>query len=91
MSFGTGAGIHILYCGRYLGQAAIPGSDGRCGPNNGPQCQDCKFSTPQKLNRAGYPMKLGSGPGVYILYCGRFLGQAAIPGSDGQCGPTNGP
>jgi hypothetical protein len=24
------------YCGRYLGTTAIPGSDGRCGPNNGP-------------------------------------------------------
>jgi WD40 repeat protein len=29
------------YCGRHLGSAAIPGSDGRCGPNNGPQCQSC--------------------------------------------------
>ena len=24
-----------------LGRHAIPGSDGRCGPNNGPQCSDC--------------------------------------------------
>jgi len=30
------------YCGRNLGQEAIPGSDGQCGPNNGPQCADCK-------------------------------------------------
>ena len=30
--FSTG----MYYCGRYLGVAAIPGSDGRCGPNNGP-------------------------------------------------------
>ena len=29
------------YCGRHLGRAAIPGSDGQCGPNNGPQCQSC--------------------------------------------------
>ena len=26
----------LLYCGRYLGTTAIPWSDGRCGPNNGP-------------------------------------------------------
>jgi hypothetical protein len=30
-----------FYCGRRLGVAAIPGSDGQCGPNNGPQCSDC--------------------------------------------------
>ena len=30
------------YCGRLLGKDAIPGSDGQCGPNNGPQCADCK-------------------------------------------------
>mmetsp|Transcript_87487 Transcript_87487/g.245656 ORF Transcript_87487/g.245656 Transcript_87487/m.245656 type:complete len:403 (-) Transcript_87487:14-1222(-) len=29
------------YCGRRLGRDAIPGSDGRCGPNNGPQCSSC--------------------------------------------------
>ena len=38
---GTGSGARKLYCGRNLGPRAIPGSDGRCGPNNGPQCQDC--------------------------------------------------
>jgi ankyrin repeat protein len=32
---------HRYYCGRRLGRAAIPGSDGQCGPNNGPQCQSC--------------------------------------------------
>ena len=30
-----------LYCGRILGHHAIPGSDGRCGPDNGPQCGSC--------------------------------------------------
>jgi len=29
------------YCGRYLGTEAIPGSDGKCGPNSGPQCSSC--------------------------------------------------
>ena len=31
-----------LYCGRILGQHIIPFSDGQCGPNNGPQCPDCR-------------------------------------------------
>ena len=30
-----------LYCGRTLGADVIPGSDGRCGPNSGPQCPSC--------------------------------------------------
>ena len=51
MALGTGSGANTLYCGRMLGQEAIPGSDGRCGPNNGPQCADCKFtSKSSKLN-----------------------------------------
>ena len=32
----------MLFCGRRLGREAIPGSDGRCGPNSGPQCADCQ-------------------------------------------------
>ena len=42
MKSGTGSGASTLYCGRRLGREAIPGSDGQCGPNNGPQCADCK-------------------------------------------------
>lgn len=30
------------FCGRELGVRAIPGSDGRCGPSNGPQCPSCR-------------------------------------------------
>jgi hypothetical protein len=30
-----------FYCGRALGVEVIPGT-GVCGPNNGPQCSDCK-------------------------------------------------
>jgi hypothetical protein len=41
MRLGTGSGAATLYCGRRLGRALIPGSDGQCGPNNGPQCADC--------------------------------------------------
>ena len=42
MRYGTGSGSSTLYCGRFLGRAAIPFSDGTCGPNNGPQCQSCR-------------------------------------------------
>ena len=29
------------YCGRVLGKAAIPGSNGQCGPKDGKQCASC--------------------------------------------------
>ncbi len=31
---------------RILGEDAIPGSDGQCGPSDGPQCDDCKATAP---------------------------------------------
>lgn len=34
--------MHTMYCGRSLGSGEIPGSDGQCGPTNGPQCADCQ-------------------------------------------------
>jgi hypothetical protein len=43
------------------------------------------------VNRAGVPVRAGSGSAQHVLYCGRCLGVTVIPGSDGQCGPTNGP
>jgi hypothetical protein len=39
---GSGSCAGTLYCGRRLGRDAIPGSDGRCGPDNGPQCASCR-------------------------------------------------
>lgn len=43
VTFGTEQGYaDIFYCGRVLGRDAIPGSDGRCGPNRGPQCTSCE-------------------------------------------------
>ena len=42
----TGISSATQYCGRYLGVDAIPDSDGRCGPNSGPQCADCKSGRP---------------------------------------------
>jgi hypothetical protein len=41
-----------LYCGRVLGRDVIPWSDGQCGPNNGPQCPDCKGLTVQGVATA---------------------------------------
>jgi len=91
---------NIYYCGRYLGRAQIPGSDGHCGPNNGPQCASCRRYQPanQRLvNDEGAPMRFGT-DAMYsgrdcrrVYYCGRYLGRAQIPGSDGHCGPNNGP
>jgi hypothetical protein len=34
---------HMWYCGRYLGMDVMPGSDGHCGPHDGPACPACKF------------------------------------------------
>ena len=51
--------------------------------------QKAALLTDTPLNRAGFAMKLGRAGDRF--YCGRRLGMAAIPGSDGQCGPTNGP
>jgi hypothetical protein len=39
---GTGSGAAKYYCARIIGVERLPGSDGQCGPNNGPQCDECK-------------------------------------------------
>lgn len=36
--FGSASSATLYYCGQLRD---IPGSDGRCGPNNGPQCASC--------------------------------------------------
>ena len=72
-----------LYCGRHLGRGAIPGSDGSCGPDNGPQCQACLGT--KIFNARGHQVQRGRED---KLYCGK---RYVIPGSDGRCGPTNGP
>ena len=33
---------NLFYCSRTLDEAALPGSDGQCGPDGGPQCESCK-------------------------------------------------
>lgn len=32
---------HVFYCGMHVGVHALPGSDGQCGPTNGPHCAAC--------------------------------------------------
>jgi hypothetical protein len=59
-----------LYCGRRLGRQAIPGSDGQCGPTNGPQCDDCKagpvVAAPVPAHIAGaIRVKLSFAPQAY--------------------------
>jgi hypothetical protein len=42
--FSSVTGLH--YCGAHVGRAALPGSDGRCGPRDGPACHSCvRFQT----------------------------------------------
>lgn len=53
------AGIGGYYCGRLLGTAEIPGSDGVCGPNFGPQCASCaRFQKDQESERGVRPKQL---------------------------------
>eukprot|EP00906_Rhabdomonas_costata_P001501 RCo002497 len=78
----------LLYCGRHIGKDRLPGSDGYCGPIKGPQCQDCRVFSIENMNRAGNLMKKGT---TGQLYCGKYIGRDRLPGSDGYCGPTNGP
>ena len=51
--FGGGGVEAVAYCGRRLGPSAIPGSDGRCGPNNGPACADCRALAAPVFARVG--------------------------------------
>ena len=44
-----------------------------------------------QVNRAGVPVRLGTGMGANNYYCGRVLGVKLIPLSDGQCGAYDGP
>lgn len=43
---------HLYYCGRELGKEKIPGSDGKCGPSNGPQCAACQAYQERWSDRA---------------------------------------
>ena len=61
------------YCGQDVGESNLPGSDGHCGPNNGPQCQSClRFqSSPGNVTKG-----TNDGDGFTITECGeeQFVG-----------------
>ena len=50
VSLGEGKYSKTYYCSRVLGPHIIVGSDGQCGPNNGPQCPDCYKSFPSSAS-----------------------------------------
>mmetsp|Transcript_6809 Transcript_6809/g.15771 ORF Transcript_6809/g.15771 Transcript_6809/m.15771 type:complete len:463 (-) Transcript_6809:154-1542(-) len=84
---------YLFYCGR---RGVVAGTGGTCGPEEGPQCPSCQrlqqsFKA-SHFNDEGCTVVRGTEEGYTgTFYCGRVLGTAAIPGSDGRCGPANGP
>jgi len=83
--------IKKLYCSRFLGADAIPGSDGRCGPANGPQCDSCAaYQDVARKNSDEFPVARGNAPeSLELYYCGRYLfGENIV---EGYCGPNSGP
>ncbi len=78
VTLGYGAGDSLFYCGRNLGTSVIPDTDGRCGPNNGNQCPDCKAFAPR--NSLGLRVKANKEihrPGSFLI-CGRKFSQKHI-------------
>lgn len=83
------------YCGGKLEGKCGPWGccDGSCGPTNGCNCRACMILDIQTrnlpkgywVNRDGAICRRGTTGNVY---CGRKMD---MPGSDGYCGPTNGP
>jgi hypothetical protein len=70
-----------FYCNRSLGVDAIPDSDGTCGPNDGPQCNDCKaFILVNKLGNV-----VTSSTRTLKWYCSKQRQDG------GTCGPISGP
>jgi len=76
-----------LYCGRFLGRTTIPGTDGRCGIHNGPQCSDCEYSQQMgitaSMNLAGNEIFWNFENNKYSFCCGKDIG------SSGMCGSTD--
>ena len=62
-------------------------TDGRCGPNNGPNCAACRvFKT--KLSEKAINMGVWQGMNGYF-YCVKYFG-VQEKGHDGFCWPNNG-
>jgi hypothetical protein len=71
---------HKMYCGKRCNTSSM--SDGMCGPSNGPPCSDCNRMSAPSQNRAGAVVSFGVDSSCKCkLYCGRYLGRTAIPGS----------
>lgn len=84
---------YYFYCGR---PGVVIGSAGTCGPQEGPQCPSCQRLQESfkacHVNDEGCMVLRGITEGYKgKFYCGRLLGVKAIPGSDGRCGPKDGP
>ena len=74
MALGSGRTADNYYCSRRLGVTVIPGSDGQCGPSNGPQCPDCKGFTRGadpaiRSRRHGHPLSLVGDSRRRSAYC----------------------
>jgi Tfp pilus assembly protein PilX len=82
----------FLYCGRQLGRVTIPGSDGQCGPSNGPQCRSCNsLQTNHKLEimKLWFPslnqkllIAALRSRGGYVYAAGSYLESLATPSVD---------
>ena len=60
-------GTGKFYCGRRLGSGAIPGSDGQCGPDGGPQCASCRrFQAPSYIGNS-MPNSYGSFITIFMV------------------------
>ena len=73
-------------CGRFLGMEEIPGSDGRCGPNNGPECSSCRrfrVSMMDLCNDHGAALRLGRNG---EFYCGAALLFTTVGSVSAGCG-----
>ena len=77
-----------LFAASAASGARLPGTNNQFQPTAGPSVT-VSTSAAVQSNRAGFPMKRSGETGLW--YCGRLLGCAVIPGSDGRCGPNNGP
>jgi hypothetical protein len=84
-----GSRVPKLYCGRHLGRSEIPGSDGTCGPDDGPQCADCIAYEPapgdQRLREVTVTLDLSAEAKAFLSEHERDILRPSPP--DG-CGPA---
>ena len=82
-----------FYCGMKV-LVGVPGCDGYCGPNNGPNCRPCQILQSQATNRYAL-VKVKNEPVPQIGITGKFYCSKPLDGPtcqccNGVCGPTNG-